>query len=439
MSEHKSVSQADIQCLLEGSAPCSDAGIAAVTVGTERLSAFLRDQYLKDYIPQGGSKLKFVCGRQGAGKTHFARQMMIEAKKLSYRVVHFSAANLSMHDFREVYLEILRQCDIDCVLQGCAREAVRRMGYDPDTIRAGMKYVDMLAEQGEADGLTLRSVRDCLRKMFIRNARLDNSFAYCLSLLTGDILGHPVLEPQNRELLKRYLLGDKNVKMSQLRPLGFTPEKISKFNARHMLRSLAEVVHIAGYSGILVVIDDLDALIHTASADNSVKYTPARRQDAYESLRQLIDDIDNMRYILFVLCLDRELLDNEAQGIKSYSALWMRIQNEVIGKRFNSFADILDLDRLADEELTSEALVSMSEKLSMVLMENGMQAYPIDLPMADALRDRACYGGIGLPYMVNRQTLTPPAALLENSPADEDIPDFGKDATETGEFENDRF
>ena len=154
MSEHKSVSQADIQCLLEGSAPCSDAGIAAVTVGTERLSAFLRDQYLKDYIPQGGSKLKFVCGRQGAGKTHFARQMMIEAKKLSYRVVHFSAANLSMHDFREVYLEILRQCDIDCVLQGCAREAVRRMGYDPDTIRAGMKYVDMLAEQGEADGLT---------------------------------------------------------------------------------------------------------------------------------------------------------------------------------------------------------------------------------------------------------------------------------------------
>ena len=111
----------------------------------------------------------------------------------------------------------------------------------------------------------------------------------------------------------------------------------------------------------------------------------------------------------------------------------------MIGKRFNSFADILDLDRLADEELTSEALVSMSEKLSMVLMENGMQAYPIDLPMADALRDRARYGGIGLPYMVNRQTLTPPAALLENSPADEDIPDFGKDATETGEFENDRF
>lgn len=51
----------------------------------------------------------------------------------------------------------------------------------------------------------------------------------------------------------------------------------------------------------------------------------------YSGLFVTIDDIDSMKYLMFVYAFDRELLDNENSGLKSYQALWMRIQNEIVG------------------------------------------------------------------------------------------------------------
>lgn len=73
------------------------------------------------------------------------------------------------------------------------------------------------------------------------------------------------------------------------------------------------------------------------------------REIYLEILRQLIEFIDNMHHILFLFSFNRELMDNENVGFKTYQALWMRIQNEVVSTRFNRFADILNLDRFAEK------------------------------------------------------------------------------------------
>lgn len=79
---------------------------------------------------------------------------------------------------------------------------------------------------------------------------------------------------------------------------------------------------------------------------------------------QLIDDIDSMKHIMFVYAFDRGLMDDENAGLKSYQALWMQIQNEIVGERFNRFTDMVDLDRLAAQEYTEEVIISMSETLA---------------------------------------------------------------------------
>ena len=142
------------------------------------------------------------------------------------------------------------------------------------------------------------------------------------------------------------------------------------------------------------------------STGEILHYTKGKREDAYESIRQLIDDIDSMHYLLFVLGFDRELIDNESYGLKSYQALWMRIQNEIVSKRVNRFADILDLDRLADQVYTPEILCRMSEKLADALTANGIPAAAISEAEAEELEDAAQYGSLGLPYLVNRKVLT---------------------------------
>lgn len=142
------------------------------------------------------------------------------------------------------------------------------------------------------------------------------------------------------------------------------------------------------------------------SAEEVIRYTKMKREDAYESIRQLIDDIDNMHYLLFILSFDRELIDHESYGLKSYQALWMRIQNEIVSKRMNRFGDILDLDRLADQVYTPEILREMSEKLADVLASNGIPAAAISEADAEELEEAALYGSLGLPYLVNRKVLT---------------------------------
>ncbi|MCR5088119.1 MAG: DUF2791 family P-loop domain-containing protein [Oscillospiraceae bacterium] len=389
--------------LQRGGVPAGEL-LQEVTAGLTPLTDFWDRQYLDYYIPMGGSKIKFITGHPGSGKTHFAAWTRTRSEQRGYRTVSFSAKDVWLHDFREIYLAVIRQMDLEAMLKGCAERVVREMGYDPGEIPAGKQFMDLLAERHENDAMTRKTLRDTLRTMFSRNPLLDNTFAQACSLLTGGILGYPVLEKSNREVLMAWLEGDRTLTPAQLRLAGLTPMKVTKYNARHLLRSLCETIHMSGAPGLVVVIDDLETLLNRGSGE-TMRYTKLRRDDTYESIRQLIDDIDSMRYVLFLLCFDREMLENENAGMKSYQALWLRIQNEVVSTRFNCFADIVDMDRYGDEMYTPELLAEMSAKLCAVMRENGAEALPLTPEQTEPLRERAAYGQLGLPYMVNRLTL----------------------------------
>ncbi len=365
--------------------------------GISFLTDFWKEKYLQEYIKNGGSKIKFVTGRKGSGKTHFLRLTAALAKVENYKTVHFSAKDVWMHDFREIYVEIFRQCGIFDCLEAVSRHLIREMGFDCGDIPQGMKFIDYLSQNGMGDALTKREIRTQLRQIFLNNPVLDNNFALACSMLTGSLIGYPVLEDQNRELLLAWLEGDRTVKLSQLRAMDFYPSRITRYNARHMLRSLAELIHMGGYSGLFITIDDLEILISRSSLE-AVHYTKMKREDTYESIRQLIDDIDSMRNIMFVLSFDRQLMDDENAGLKSYQALWMRIQNEIVGERFNRFTDMVDLDRLAAQEYTPEVIVSISESFFRQL-ENS-PVLPLSTQEAGEIVQKARTASVGIPQLI---------------------------------------
>lgn len=368
-----------------------------IDCGVSFLADFWREKYLQEYIRNGGSKIKFVTGRPGSGKTHFLRLMTGIAGKEHYKTAQFSAKEIWLHDFKDIYVEILRQCDIMGCLEAVSRQLVEKMGFSYQDIPEGMRFIDYLSQNDSGDALTKREIRSLLRETFLNNPMMDNNFALACSMLTGSILGYPVLEEQNRELLLAWLEGDRSIKLSQLRALDFYPSRITKYNARHMLRSLAELVHMGGYSGIFITIDDMEILTSRSSLE-AVHYTKVKREDTYESIRQLIDDIDSMKNMMFVYAFDRELLDNENAGIKSYQALWMRIQNEIVGERFNRFADMIDLDRLAAQEYTPDVIVAMSECIAQAQADTVL--HPLNKETAGQLVERARMGAVGVPQMV---------------------------------------
>lgn len=402
-----------LRAFKEGRAPETEGALENLETGINVLADFWEKMYLQEFIAPGGSKLKFVTGRRGSGVSFFLKTMEKRAGENGFVTVSFSARDIWLHDFREIYREIFRQCDLETCLLGCAREVIVRMGYDPEDVKEGMRFVDYLSSIGQNNALTKRGIRDELKEIFLDNPLMDNNFALCCSLITGGILGYPVLEKQSKEVLLAFLSGDKTVRLSMLRALGLSPSRITRYNARHMLRSLCETVRIGGYKGIYVSVDDLDILLSRNGSEH-VRYTRMRRDDTYESIRQMIDEIDSFKNIMIVFGFDRILMDHESWGFKSYQALWMRIQNEITGERFNKFNDIVNLDRLGKEIYTEEALVALSEKAAAYGNDLAGEEiwHPVDREKARALIAQSAFGGTGLPLLTLQ-------AVLENEKTDE--------------------
>ena len=137
----------------------------------------------------------------------------------------------------------------------------------------------------------------------------------------------------------------------------------------------------------------MEILISRSSLE-AVHYTKMKREDTYESIRQLIDDIDSMKNIMFVYAFDRELIDNENAGLKSYQALWMRIQNEIVGERFNRFTDMVDLDRLAAQEYSPEVIIAISESLARVQRNSPVTS--LDFDAAQKIVQQSRTGAVGV-------------------------------------------
>ena len=120
-------------------------------------------------------------------------------------------------------------------------------------------------------------------------------------------------------------------------------------------------MHLAGYSGVIITIDKLEDIIAYLydGKRKRQKYGKAARIDFYESMRQLIDAIDELEGFFFAFAGRKELL-TDPRGIKSYEALWIRLSDEVhLPDTFNPYSDLVDLDHmlavLSDDEKTKLA------------------------------------------------------------------------------------
>ena len=339
-----------------------------LSVGIGFLSDFWCRHYLEEYIPHGGSKIKFVTGRSGSGKTHLLDLLIHRANQLGYITVYGSARQFMLHDFREIYLEILRHIDLDQLLEDCAQHILRDLVPNADERPADISIADFLVSQRQLDVITRSELRDLLRKYFLNNPALDNNFGLCCSQLVGNLLGLTPCDDETRAVLLAWIHGDKTQKTAILRSMGMAAYKITKHNARHLIRSLCWLTQFSGRPGILFTVDHLETILNLSGLDE-MKYTPARRTNTYENIRQLIDDIDTMKNICFVFAFDRELMDNEKIGLPSYSALWMRIQNEIVSPRFNAFTDIANLDKLAEQEYSADTLVEITRRVASLTPE----------------------------------------------------------------------
>lgn len=340
----------DIELLCSGKPPQSPEWLELLTEGRELLFEPFCKHLLDRYIPEGGSKFKFISGESGSGKTHFLRHIAAEAEKRNYFVINLSlrTVDFKLSNIVHFYQSIIETVDISELITKISQKIAADIGYDDLSFNETEKSLleKMVEEEGLLRSNALKTIRSGIEN-FCRQADIGTSFQNFIFLVCGEKLGLfnsvPGCLSTDSLLSIRWLSGEK-ISARERRHIGIF-EKLNKQSARTWLYSLFRMLRLSGKAGVLVALDDFEVLNERNPETGRYFYTPATAGDVFEFFRQIIDDAEHLPGLLFMVAGKNHGLDDEKRGVTSYEALWMRLQTGIVMPGvLNPYSDLLSMD-----------------------------------------------------------------------------------------------
>ena len=303
---------------------------------------FLAREYLASYLPAGGAAVKVAVVGEGGAADRLEAALTSAAAQARALYVPISAEFTRVHMIDQIFLAIARAVDWEAVAAAHVRAAYEEAAF-PVPEDADLT-VTAVARRHDIDSRELyRSVRRLLERSLLGNPAIAPEMGRAMLRLAQAQLGGSDIDVAERHAVMNWLRGELK-SITELRPaLIYT--RIGRHNARAMLASAAVLLLAAGYRGQL----DLGRLAegHRPPAElrSGFYYSKAAVLDAYEVLRQFIDATDELRGVLVVAVVSPELMTDETRGLPAYSALHLRVADEVRDRRrANPFAALVRLE-----------------------------------------------------------------------------------------------
>lgn len=350
-------------------------------------------------IADGGAGIRFVIGEYGAGKTFFLN--LVRAIAMEKKLVTATAdlnPDRRLHatggQARSLYAELMRNLSTRTKPDGGAIAGV------VEKFVTNAKSEAMAA--GQSTEAVIRNKLDQLTEMVNGYDFADVIAAYHRGYETGD------------EKLKadavRWLRGEFTTKTDAKAALGVRTI-IDDANFYDQLKLFARFVRLAGYSGLLICLDELVNIYKLAN-------TQARAANYEQILRILNDSLQGTAVGLGVILGGTpEFLLDTKRGLYSYTALQSRLAE-------NTFAK----DGLVDYSGPVLRLSSLTPEDFFVLLQKIRNVYALADPANYLLQDEAiapfmahCAKRIGEAYFrTPRTTITAwinLLAILEQNPS----------------------
>lgn len=293
---------------------------------------FLAKEYLATYVSRGGAAIKLlVVGTEAA-----ARELADGLATLDdgFVYVGVDAATTKVHMIDQLFFAVTRQVDWLGLAAAAVRAAYGRVGFPVPPGDTGLTVTEVAAYH-ELDATELyRSVRRSLENAVLHDLTLSHEFRTAMLRLCQAHLGRGDVSDPERAAVLGWLHGEK-VPAAELRRVSLH-SKVARHNARPLLVSLTRWLRRAGRAGLVLQLD-LERLAVArrppAGLRDGIYYSKAAAMDAYEVLRQLIDSTDELEGLFTAVLLPPELVTDESRGLPAYTALQLRVADEVRDRR----------------------------------------------------------------------------------------------------------
>lgn len=301
--------------------------ISSSTNWTEAIDRF----YLNDFIKSGGSAFKLLLTESAEQTGNVLGSLRSLAEKNGCLYMSVSAAETRIDRIDQVFFAIARQVDWESLITRDAINFLRERDY---ILPEGTELSDtetIAAANGLQQDELLRELRRATTQEIVKDRNMCKEFRTALAQLRKARFFPRAVTPSDTETISSWLQGDK-VSASALRELRIY-SKIGRHNARDMLRALSHWLGTSLGSGLVVGID-LSALLLVkprGMADDlmTLRYSRAALLDAYEVLRQFIDETDEITHSLVCAVAPAEIETDEKRSVFTYYALQSRLFNEV--------------------------------------------------------------------------------------------------------------
>jgi hypothetical protein len=296
-----------IDALRRGSVP--QRSLDSFAVGLDRFETALDEELGR--AAAGRAVFKALRGEYGTGKTFFARWLQERAKRAGFASseVQISEAETPLHRLETIYRRLIERLSTSDTFQGALRGILDSWFYALEE--------DILAEEAidESDAGALFSRTNALmeQRLAVIN-RYAPSFstalrAYRRALTEGDTAV--------ADGILAWLSGEPNVGAAPKRYAGIKGS-VDHFGALSFLQGLLVILRDAGFSGLVLVLDEVETLQRVRSDV---------REKSLNALRQLIDEVDAGRFPgLYLLITGTPAFFEGPQGAQRLPPLAQRLQ-----------------------------------------------------------------------------------------------------------------
>lgn len=284
----------------------------------------MRREYLRRFVPGGGSAVKFLMG-EDTELEEIQSRLRVLAGESGLHFVAVDAAATKVHMIQDIFFVLARSVDWESLAQTWVEGVFRRHRYTWPRPNESVPLRELAETNGVDEILLRREVQQWLAREIMRENRLAQDFRSAMANLcmrrmdlSDERASVPVLEWLRGEL--------RSVGSVRHVPINV---KITRHNGSAMLRSMCQWMRMCGGSGLAVTFDIRQLARTRREISEGISFGPAALLDAFEVLRQLIDSAENLGGLFLIALANPSLRDDPKRGVSAYEALKHRIWPDV--------------------------------------------------------------------------------------------------------------